>query len=103
MKTNHTKGKWNLSKKAGTNNMCRIKDGSNKIIADAYCFSERIPSETAEANAKLIAAAQTLLETLIGIRSQINYQHEMNKLSGSGKSWEIELKNIDEAIELATN
>jgi hypothetical protein len=64
MNTKHTQGEWELSQKAGTNDLCRIKDDRGGIIADAYWLGEGRGKDEAEANAKLIAAAPELLEAL---------------------------------------
>ncbi len=66
-----TKGEWKLSKKAGTDDLARIKDSNGNIIADCFWLGEDRSKEEAEANAKLMAASKDLLEALYGIQSDI--------------------------------
>ncbi len=94
VKTAYTKGNWILK------NQLQVRAGE-KIIANIDPLYGDVSDENI-ANAKLIAAAPEMLQTLLGIRKQLNYQHEMNKASGTGKSWELELIEIDQAIFAAT-
>ena len=72
MKTKHTSGPWYYSNYAGT---FMLQDGpyyeDNLILSYDEAFSA-IDMETAEANAKLAAAAPELLEALQNIENDDN-------------------------------
>lgn len=76
-----------------------LKMSEDRVIANVL----GITAEEAEITAKLFVAAPKLLQTLIGIRSQMNHLNEITKAAGTGKSWETELIAIDEVIFDATN
>jgi len=102
--TKYTKGEWVINKQAS--NTVQVK-GTNRSIASTGGYSvngtdaELIYNENI-ANAKLISASPDLLEVLIEVRSKIQYEQGLNKLSKSGKDWSVELGLINTAINKAT-
>ena len=106
MKTKHTKGKWimNVTKKyvQSDNNGLAITNDEGILIAKvSYDLTDKDIDEYT-ANAKLIIASPVMLRALISIRTTIYSNHEMNKVSCSGKSWQKELDEIDAVINSAT-
>ena len=82
MKTKFTKGKWELLSKINGRecyvNNCRVvvKDEFKKVsnlIVDTRNCSVDLSGEELEANAKLIAAAPELLNTLKWVRRKYEY------------------------------
>ncbi len=99
----HTKGEWEVR-----GNRIFVKDTYRSIaiveMQDNFDIVKGKAKEDFEAiaNAKIITSAPDLLETLIEIRSKIQYEQGMNAISKSGKDWSIELKMANEAINKAT-
>ncbi len=92
----HTEGEWEIKPKTESTSIKIIHKEQGFVIASIISIDE------AEANAKLMMASKDLLETLIEIRSKLQYEQGMNAISKSGKDWSIELKMTNEAINKAT-
>ncbi len=106
MKTKHTKGKWimNVTKKyiqPDNDGLAITSDEGVLVCKVSHDFSDKDVDEYT-ANAKLIIASPMMLQALISIRTTIFSNHEMNRISCSGKSWQKELDEIDAVINSAT-
>lgn len=53
-KSKHTQGVLKVTTKAGTGDLCRIKDDKDNLVADCFWMGEGRTKEEAEANAKLM-------------------------------------------------
>ena len=76
METKHTQGEWSVSKTV--NDYAIHTEGSPKDIALVYEYSRAIPKEEAEANAKLIAAAPDLLQSLRQFIHSVQHEGVIN-------------------------
>lgn len=88
METKHTKGEW-------TTEDCS-NGGLIVCLGDTKDWNSQRIQIANIANAKLIASSPLLLEALIEIRREIQYEQQQ------GKDWSRELNIINNAIKKAT-
>lgn len=91
MKTKHTPGEWMIliSEDEPCTKIIAETDGGHYVIAESYSIGNECDLTQAEANARLIAAAPELLETL---RTAYAY------LRAGNESLEIKIHNLLEKV-----
>ena len=90
MKTEHTQGTWNLIDCHDDTRTVDIKAG-NKNIATVYAYNKgkiAIDFHEQQANAKLIAAAPSMLKSLLKLRRETEYL--LNELATNKYLTEVE-------------
>jgi hypothetical protein len=100
MKTKHTTGQWKYSGLTIYAHKVTETQDSRKIIA-LIDPKRGEPSEENEANAKLIASAPDLLETLQSVADFYSAKIEQTK-GAEQFNWECRLKDVQKVIDKAT-
>jgi hypothetical protein len=101
MKTKHTKGPWlmNITKKFMTNKGLAITDTKDKLICEVSHDLSQLSIGEYETNAKLIAVAPELLETLIGTMNALSRMIDKYNPDSIEAEW---IGNANEIIKKAT-